>query len=307
MSENYIIITPAFNEAAYIERTIQSVLAQTHKPRVWVIVDDGSTDRTAEIVKRYAREHPWIWYVYRQKDPNQTYYASNVYAIQYGLNQLQHSNFKLQDSDYLAILDADIELCVDYYEKIFLKYSKYPQLGIATGTYLEKENGKWVEAKIDRRSTPKAIQVFRQKCYVECGGYIPFKYGGEDSGMEITARMKGWHTWSFNEIQVKHYRPVGTANGYSLLGARFRLGLSDYCLGTHPFFMLMKSLKRCFWEKPYVLSGLMRLSGYLAGWIKQEKRQIPADVMAFLRKEQINRLRNFKSPESYEEAYKYKN
>lgn len=281
----YVIVTPAFNEAAYIERTIQSVVRQTIRPVRWVIVDDGSTDPTPQIVQRYARQYDWMRYLRRERVPGQTYYASNVYAIQEGLQSLTEVDYA-----YLAILDADIELCPDYYEAVLGRFKRYPELGIATGTYLEKEGDALVEARIDRRSTPKAIQVFRRECYEQIGGYIPFKNGGEDSGVEVLSRMHGWQTWSFRDIQVVHHRPVGTGDGHSLLRARFQLGFRDYCLGTHPAFMTFKCAKRCVWERPYFVSGLLRLAGFWHGYLRREARQLPAEAVKFLRREQLGRL-----------------
>jgi glycosyltransferase involved in cell wall biosynthesis len=284
---HYIIITPAYNEAKFIANTIASVVSQTRRPLLWIIVDDGSTDQTAEIVKRYADAHSWIRYVHRLKVAGQSYYSSNVYAIQEGLKHIKELNY-----DYLAILDADIELCQNYYEKIFEKFNKYPELGITTGTYLEKEGEKWIEARIDRRSTPKAIQVFHRECYEQCGGYIPFKYGGEDSGMEIMARMNGWQTWSFSDVVVNHLRPVGTGDERSLLKARYRMGFTDYSLATHPLFMLFKCMKRAFWERPYIFSSLSRLLGYINAYLTKEERQLPFEAKKYIRSEQINRLLN---------------
>ena len=281
----YVIITPAFNEEKYIHYPVESMLRQTIKPAKWIIVDDDSHDNTAQIIIDIAKQHDWIEYLYNIKTPGQTYYSSNVYAILEGIKIVENLPYS-----YLAILDADIELCDDYYERIFEKFTKYDDLGIATGIYLEREGSEWIKAKIDRRSTPKAIQVFRRECYESSNGYIPFKYGGEDSGMEVMARMNGWRTWSFENIIVKHYRPVGTGDGRSLLQARFRLGMTDYCIGTHPFFMILKSIKKIFQEKPYCLSGLARLLGYFNGYLKGLERQLPDTAIVFLREEQIRRL-----------------
>lgn len=283
----YIIITPAYNEAKFIANTIGSVVSQTRRPLLWVIVDDDSADQTEDIIKSRIEGHAWIKYVHRKKEAGHSYYGSNVYAILEGLKNVDTVIY-----DYLAVLDADIELCPDYYERIFEKFDKYPELGIATGTYLEKEGESWVEARIDRRSTPKAIQVFRRECYEQCGGYIPFKYGGEDSGMEIMARMMGWQTWSFNDIVVKHLRPVGTGDGRSLLKARYRMGFTDYSLATHPLFMLFKCVKRAFWERPYLFSSLARLLGYTTAYLTRGERQLPAEAKRHIRAEQINRLFN---------------
>lgn len=279
------MVTPAFNEAAQIERTIQSVVAQTLRPARWIVVDDGSTDETGRIVQEYCQRHDWIHYLRREKVSGQTYFASNVYAIQEGIRALAEVEYA-----FLAILDADIELCPDYYEAVLGRFERYPELGIATGTYLEKEGDSLVEARIDRRSTPKAIQVFRRECYEQIGGYIPFRNGGEDSGVEVLSRMHGWQTWSFRDIQVIHHRPVGTGDGHSLLRARFQLGFRDYCLGTHPAFMTFKCARRCVWERPYLLSGLLRLAGFWYGYLRRESRQLPTEAVRFLRKEQLGRL-----------------
>lgn len=281
----YVVITPAFNEEKYIGMAIAAMTRQSIKPIQWIIVDDGSSDGTAKIIKKAESEYNWIKYIYNKKKFDATYYASNVYAIQKGIEQAKNIPYT-----FLAILDADIELCDDYYERIFDKFSKYQDLGITTGTYLEREAGTWKKAKIDRRSTPKAIQVFRRECYETAGGYIPFKHGGEDSGMEIMARMHGWKTWSFENIVVKHHRPVGTGDGKSILQARFRQGITDYCLGTHPFFMLLKSFKRMLWEKPYFFSGAARLLGFLYGCIKKFERQLSNRVITYLQKEQMQRI-----------------
>jgi len=286
MSNTYTIITPAFNEGKHIENTIKSVLSQSILPQEWVIVNDGSTDDTAEIILKYSKIHNWITYIHRQKDKSQSYYSSNVYAIMEGYNGITGRH-----NDFLCILDSDIILCPNYYELIFSKFRKYPELGIATGVYTEKINGKVIQPDIDRMSTPKAIQVFRWECFIEIGGYVPLRNGGEDSYAEVSARERGWQTWSFQDIVVEHLRPVGTGDGRSILKARFRLGKTDYGIGTQPAFMVLKCLRRCFKETPYILSGAVRLLGYYTCYLKKEKRSISKITMNYLRKEQIHRLK----------------
>ena len=281
----YVLITPAYNEAALIPQTIESVLAQTVLPLKWIVVDDGSTDQTADIVNQHIARFPFMECCHRVRRPGETYYGSNVYAILQGYERLKDLSF-----DYLAILDADIVLGPDYYEQVMRRFDANRELGIATGTYLEEIGGRMVEAVIDRRSTPKALQVFRRACYERIGGYIPCRNGGEDTCTEIMARMNGWQTWSFPEIRVIHRRPIGEGDGGVVLRARFRQGLSDYCVASHPLFMLAKSMRRCFKEKPYVLAGLARLCGFAYGYIVREPRQIPRDARRYVRKEQMRRL-----------------
>jgi len=181
-------------------------------------------------------------------------------------------------------------LCRNYYEEIFRCFDVNQDIGIATGIYLENINGCLTEVFIDRRSTPKALQVFHRECYKQIGGYIPCKHGGEDSCAEIMARMYGWQTWSFADIKVIHQRPVGTRGGKTVLYARFNQGLTDYCLSTHPIFMLAKCLRRCLVEKPFISSGVARLTGFLYGYLVREQRQLPDNVRRYVRKEQFRRL-----------------
>lgn len=285
MRKDYVLITPAYNESEFIEATIQSVVAQTILPLKWIIVDDGSSDTTVEIVKRYEKDFDFIECVSCRRKPDRSYYGSNVYAIIEGYEKIKELNF-----DYLAILDADMILCENYYEEIFKRFDANQDIGIATGTYLEDVNRCLTEALIDRRSTPKALQVFRRACYEQIGGYIPCKNGGEDSCAEIMARMNGWQTWSFPDIKAIHQRPVGARGDKSVLRAQFRQGLADYCVDTHPIFMLAKCLRRCLIEKPYIVSGLARWAGFLYGSIVREQRQIPDEARRFVRKEQMKRL-----------------
>jgi biofilm PGA synthesis N-glycosyltransferase PgaC len=286
MVSNYVILTPAYNEARYIGMTIESVLAQAVKPVKWVIVDDGSTDDTPSIIQRYAAEHPWIEYCRREKVPGQLYFASNVYAIQEGIGRFGNLWY-----EYLAILDADISLPSNYYEMILSRLAKDERLGIASGVYVDRlADGRFRNVLNDRRSTPKSITVFRKPCYEQIGGFIPMKYGGEDTVACFMARMKGWKTWSFPDIEVIHNKPAGTGHAKGYLRIRFRQGIGEYYLATHPLFMLSKSMRRCFKEPPYLIGGLLRLVGYLTACVKHEPRQVPDEVVRFIRDEQLFRV-----------------
>lgn len=282
-----MIVTPAFNEADYIGKTIDSVLGQTVRPLIWVIVDDGSEDDTAKVIQQYAKEYRWIQYIYRIKESGQSYYASNVHAIMTGYEQVKMINY-----DFLAVLDADISLPKDYYEQIFDKFSQDKKLGVASGVYHDLVNGRLRKVLNDRRSTPKAIQVFRKRCFEQIGGYLPLKYGGEDTCSCIMARMNGWKSWSFPELCVVHNKPVGTGHAGNMLRIRFRHGLNEYGMATHPLFMLVKSLRRCIKERPIVLGGVARMAGFIYGYCLREKRQIPDDMVRFIRQEQMGRLFN---------------
>ncbi len=281
----YIIVTPAYNEAKYIGATIESVIAQTVRPLLWVIVDDGSTDETVHIIQRYAQEHEWIRYIYRPKVAGQTYFGSNVHAIMAGYDQVKGLSF-----GHVAILDADISLPPTYYKDIFEGFEQDPKLGIASGIYENLINGTLSRVLNDRRSTPKAIMVFRREVFEQIGGFLPLKYGGEDTAACVMARMKGWKTWSFPDIKAVHHRPTGIGNAGSILRARFVLGLNEYGIGSHPLFVLLKCVKRSCMEKPYLLAGVARFCGYIYGCARRLPLQTPTDVIRFNRKEQLQRI-----------------
>jgi len=282
----YVIVTPAFNEEKYIEDTIRCVLSQTFKPVRWIIVDDGSTDGMAEIIQQYTKQYDWIKYVFRSKVPGQSYYGSNVYAIQEGLNYLNGIEY-----DYLAILDADISLPQDYYQKLLSCMEKDIRLGIASGVYVDRiEENKFRKVLNDRRSTPKALMVFRRQCFEDIGGFIPMKYGGEDTIACFTARMKDWKTWSFPDLGAIHNKPIGTGHARNLLKIRFRHGMGEYFLASHPLFFMIKSLRRCLKEPPYLIGGLTRILGYIYAHFLKEKPQISQELANYIRKEQLNRV-----------------
>jgi len=285
---SYLIITPAHNESAYINHTIQSVIDQTVKPLKWIIVDDGSTDNTAEIIKNSALERDWLEYYYRHKPENQAYFSSSVHAIMEGYQRIKHLDFK-----YLAILDADITLPEDYYEKIFAMFEKDSQLGIASGIYENLIDGILCPVLNDRHSTPKAIQVFRREVFEQIGGFLPLKYGGEDTAACVMARMRNWKVWSFPDIKVIHHRPTGIGNAKNILHAKYTGGLYEYGMGSHPLFVVIKSLKRALLERPYIVGGLARLLGYINGFLRREPRQLSDEVVKYFRKEQWNRIIKF--------------
>jgi glycosyltransferase involved in cell wall biosynthesis len=287
MRQKYVLVTPVYNEEKYIEETIKCVLAQTRRPVRWIIVNDGSTDSTGDIVRCYAASHSFIQcYDHDKTKVKDSYYGYRTRAFLAGYDLL----VKDESYEYVGCLDADISLPENYYEKILVEFERHPELGITSGVYCEKVGERCREVKIARNHTPGALQLFRRECYEEIGGYWPLRYGGDDSLAEIMARTMGWQTWSFRHIRVVHHRPVGTGDGKSLVIARFKHGLTDYTLGSHPMFMLFKFMRRCFIDRPLVISGFAGFLGFLSGYLKREEQPIPQEVKKYLRSEQCKRL-----------------
>jgi len=122
------------------------------------------------------------------------------------------------------------------------------------------------------------------------GGYVPLPHGGEDTCACIMARMNGWKSWSFPELKAVHHRPTGVGNAGGLLRARFLQGLGEWGLSTHPVFMVAKSLRRCALERPRIVGGVLRLSGYAYGCLRREPRWMPPAAARYVRREQLGRL-----------------
>jgi len=283
MNNSYVIITPARNEEAYIEKTFQSVISQTILPKKWVIVSDGSTDRTDEIVKLYESNYDFIQLLHREPDTSRSF-ASKVYAIRAGIKQLNGIEY-----DFIGNLDADVSFEPDYYESVFVKFQENPKLGIAGGELFDNCGGKYIrQLKSTSWSVGGPVQMFRRKCYEDIGGYIPIKLGCEDAIAEIMARMHGWEVKSFPDIRVMHHRRTGTEKG-NILSARFRGGVMDYSLGYSPLFEVARCFLRII-EKPYVIGSLFRICGYCWAFLRRDKQILPDEIVKFFHKEQLDRL-----------------
>lgn len=282
LDADYVLITPARNEEQYIEKTIQSVASQTVVPRRWIIVSDNSVDRTEEIVEHYAHELEFIRLV-RVRNRMRRDFNSKVCAFNAGYASIDVRNYR-----YIGNLDADVSFGPEYYERILREFTLHPRLGIAGGIILEYHNGEYRERFANYYNISGAVQVFTRECYETIGGYIPLKHGGEDPVSQYMARMHGWDVHAVPELPVIHHRPTGTAQG-NLLRACFRAGTEEYTYGSHPLFELAKCLHR-FRERPFVLSGISRMGGYLWAFMKREPR-IPHHVIRFIRHEQMKRLK----------------
>ncbi|HET6489003.1 MAG TPA: glycosyltransferase family 2 protein [Syntrophales bacterium] len=287
MTYSYIIITPARNEEAYIEQTIQSMIVQTILPARWVIVSDGSTDRTDAIVGKYAKDRPWMELLRMPERCDRTFAAKArcFNAACELLNDMPH--------DIIGNLDADITFGPDYFEYLLDKFAEYPGLGVAGTPFVEDGSAPYDYRVANIEHVSGACQLFRRECFEEIGGYVPIKAGGIDWVAVTTARMKGWQTRTFTDRTCFHHRKMGTAKG-SIYSAKFRLGREDYYLGGHPLWAVLRAVSQMR-HKPYVLGGLFLLLGYVTSAAKRIERPVSPELLHFCRKEQMQRLRRMLS------------
>jgi len=281
---SYVLITPARNEEAFIELTIKSVIAQTVKPLKWVIVSDGSTDRTDEIVQSYLVANPWMDLL-RVPERSERHFAGKVVAFNAGRAQLGDLAY-----DIIGNLDADVSFEPGHFQYLLTKFAENPSLGVAGAPFVEGSE------MYDYRFTNienawGGCQLFRRDCFDEIGGYMPVKGGCIDHIAVVSARMKGWKTRTFTGKVCMHHRVMGTAR-HSVLLAKFRTGAKDYSVGNHPVWELFRAIYQIR-KRPLFIGGLGLALGYIWSMVRRVKRPISRDFVNFTRREQMRRLGAF--------------
>jgi biofilm PGA synthesis N-glycosyltransferase PgaC len=278
---SYVLVTPARNEEATIERTLQAVLSQTVRPIEWVIVSDGSTDRTDEIVRAASAANPWIRLLRLPTRPHRSF-AAVVHATETGIRVLT-----TRDYDYIGLLDADLRFEPDYFEKLIEHFKGLPKLGLAGGVVIDLGLRKDRFPK-NRRDVPGAAQFFRRRCFEDLGGLIAVPEGGWDALTCARARMRGYGTQLLTHLVVDHLKPRNLSEG-SMIRRQWRMGVRDYALGYYPLFEVFKCLSRLF-DSPLIVGSIAWWLGYCYALIQRRELLIPKDLLDFLRSEQKRRL-----------------
>lgn len=280
----YALVTPARNEEAFIDQTLQCVIAQTVPPVRWVIVSDGSTDRTNAIVRRYLDGSPWIELV-ELPARRERHFAAKVHAFNAGYARLSGFGY-----DIVGNLDADLTFDADYFEFLLGRFNEEPRLGVAGTPFREgKMMYDFRYASLDHVSG--ACQLFRRECFEAIGGYVPIKEGGIDLVAVLTARMKGWQTRTFTEKVLEHHRHTQGA-GQGGMKATFRSGYHDYLMGNPLLWQLPRSVYQMT-KKPYFTRGAVLLAGYVWALLRRAKRPVSRELIDFRHQEQMQRLRRF--------------
>jgi glycosyltransferase involved in cell wall biosynthesis len=278
----YIVITPARNEQENIGHTIRSMVAQTCRPAIWVIVNDGSTDNTAAIIDTAAREHAWILAVHRADRGFRKQGGGVVETFYDGFNRVAS-----QPWDYLVKFDADLSFEPDYFERCFRKFDEDPKLGIGGGMISHPVKGVLVsESPGDPAFHVRgATKIYRRACWDQLGGLL--QAAGWDTIDELRANMLGWSTRSFPDVPVQHHRFTGTADGAWKNYVKF--GLANYITGYHPVFMALKCLKRVA-QRPYLIGAIGLWWGFCRGYLHGVAQVNDPALIRYVRRQQLNKL-----------------
>jgi len=283
----YVLITPARNEAAFIELTIKSVVAQTVRPLKWVIVSDGSTDGTDDIVGKYAAEHSWIELV-RMPERQERHFAGKVHAFNAGYARVADLRY-----DVIVNLDGDTSFDEGYFSFLLQKLADDPALGLVGTAFRESGEQCYDYRFVSIEHVTGICQLFRRECFEQIGGYVPVKGGAIDRIINISARMHGWKTKTFTEKFYFHHRKMGTAQQSALM-ARFKDGAKDYSVGSHPVWEVFRTFYQMT-KRPFVIGGVVLASGYLWSMIRRVDRPVSREMVNFHRREQMQRLTDFLS------------
>jgi len=277
----YVLVTPAKNEEATIAVTIASVVNQVVRPAEWVIVSDGSTDRTDEIVRAAALSHPWICLL-PLPPRRQRSFAAVVQATEAGVRALTLASYS-----YIGLLDSDVRFQPDYFQKVLETFEASPQLGLAGGVVIDLGSPR-DRLPRNRKDVPGAVQFFRRRCFEALNGLLAIPEGGWDGLTCARARMLGFETRLLTELVVDHLKPRNISEG-GVLRRHWQMGVRDYAVGYHPLFESAKCLARLF-DSPAFVGSSARWIGYCRAAFQRRERLVPPDLLRFLRAEQKQRL-----------------
>ena len=280
---DYVLITAAHNEEDFIEKTIQSVISQTHAPLKWIIVNDGSNDKTRERAESRIQGFDFIKLVNLERAGGRDF-GRKILAFNRGLEEVQNLDYA-----FVGNLDADITVAPDYFGNIVAEFAADHGLGLAGGIVYTKAGGTFVTYDQTLDSIGGAVQMFRRQCMKDVGGYPVFAQGGEDAAVEITARMKGWKVRKFPENRAYEQRRTGTAET-GILRSKVREGGRFYSLGYGFLFYALRCLYRLP-ERPVLLGSAAALFGYLKSMFQGLPVNLPREVVSYLRAEQRQKLR----------------
>jgi poly-beta-1,6-N-acetyl-D-glucosamine synthase len=301
MTRRYIIVSPVRNEEEHLEETIRGVAQQSIRPAEWILVNDGSMDRTANIINAWASEQPWIVPVHladRRGDPGtnakanagnseskrtrgrRAREAKEIEAFYEGYKRITAT-----DWEFLVKLDGDVGFDRDYFEKCFAEFDADPKLGIGGGVICHR-----VGEELQVEPTPQfhvrgATKIYRHACWDDITGVIPG--AGWDTIDEVKANMLGWSTRSFAALKVVHFRFTGTANG--AWQNAIKNGVWSYISGYHPVFLLLRCAKRVL-KRPYLAGAIGLLYGFLSGYLRRIPQIEDRSLIEYLRKQQMRRV-----------------
>jgi len=279
----YVLISPCRNEAGFMRQTLDSVEAQSVRPAMWVIVDDGSTDETPAILAEFAARHDWVRIVTRSDRGHRAVGPGVIDAFYSGYAAIEPGDY-----DFLCKLDLDLRLPPRYFEILMQRMIADPKIATCSGKAYIEEHGQLVDERHGDETSLGMTKFYRVSCFQAIGGFVrEVMWDGIDCHR---CRMKGWVACSWNEPDLRfiHLRPMGSSQ-QGIYTGRMRHGYGQYFMGTGFLFMAASALSR-FNQKPYLLGSLAMLWGWTKSALQRKPRYEDAEFRAFLRRYQARAL-----------------
>ena len=281
-ARRYIIITPVRNEGGHFSEMIASMVAQTARPLMWVIVDDGSSDETGALADRAARDHVWIQVVHRIDRGFRQQGGGVIQAFSEGFELCKDLPW-----EFAVKFDGDLSFDGNYFESCLARFAQNPKLGIGGGVVCKSENGGLVvESQGDPRFHVRgATKIYRRACWDQIGGLL--KAPGWDTVDELKANMLGWETATFYDLKLRQHKDTGSADG--AWRNWVKNGLANYVSAYHPLFMLVKCVKRAF-ARPHLLGAAGLAYGFIGGYFRRTPRVADAAFVHYVHGQQFRKL-----------------
>lgn len=275
---SYLLVTPCRNEAEFMCVTLDSVIAQTVQPSLWLIVDDGSTDATPEILAEYAAKHSFIKVVTRENRGHRSVGPGVIEAFYFGYDQVDTSQF-----DFICKFDLDLDLPSGYFEVLIQRMNEEPRLGTCSGKayFKDKSTGQLISEKCGDEMSVGMTKFYRRTCFEDIGGFVrEVMWDGIDCHK---CRQLGWLavSWDEPELRFTHLRPMGSSQ-QGIFTGRMRHGFGQYFMGTGLIYMFASSVFRML-HPPYFLGGFAMLWGYLKSLIQRKTRFSDVKLVRFIR------------------------
>ena len=283
LDRRYVVISPCRNEMAYMRRTLDSVIAQTVPPALWVVVDDGSTDGSRELLAECAEKHDWIRVVVKPDRGHRAVGPGVIDAFYFGLETVS------EEFPYLCKLDLDLDLPHRYFEALLERMEADRRIGTCSGKPYIRRGGELVSERRGDEMSVGMTKFYRRECFEAIGGFV--KEVMWDAIDCHKARQLGWRavSWDEPELRFEHLRPMGSSQT-SIYTGRRRHGFGQYFMGSDPLYFAATAVFRGL-EPPYILGGLSMIQGYMGAWLRGDKQLDDPELRAFIRSYQRRALR----------------
>jgi len=275
---SYLLVSPCRNEADYMKLTLDSVVAQSVQPDLWVIVDDGSTDETPAILADYANRYSFIQIITREDRGHRSVGPGVIEAFYHGYDQVDVTQF-----DYVCKFDLDLDLPPRYFEILIQRMQDNPRIGTCSGKayFKDKKTGALISEKCGDEMSVGMTKFYRRSCFEAIGGFVrQVMWDGIDCHK---CRQLGWiaASWDEPDLQFIHLRPMGSSQ-QGIFTGRMRHGFGQYFMGTGLLYMTASSVFRML-HPPYFVGGFAMLWGYVKSMLQGSERFDDVELVAFIR------------------------